>query len=46
VVYCHVGVRSAIIAEQLRAEGFTNVANLKGGYRRWVDDVDPSLTRY
>ena len=46
VVYCHVGVRSAIIADQLRTRGFTNVANLKGGYRAWVDEVDPSLTRY
>ena len=46
VVYCHVGVRSAIIADQLRTRGFTKVANLKGGYRAWADEVDPSLTRY
>jgi molybdopterin/thiamine biosynthesis adenylyltransferase/rhodanese-related sulfurtransferase len=46
VVYCHVGVRSAIIAQQLRTRGIADVANLKGGYRGWVDEVDPGLTRY
>jgi adenylyltransferase/sulfurtransferase len=46
VVYCHVGVRSAIIAQQLRAGGFEEIANLKGGYRGWVDEVDPTLARY
>jgi rhodanese-related sulfurtransferase len=46
VVYCHVGVRSAIIAQQLRTRGVADVANLKGGYRGWVDEVDPALTRY
>jgi molybdopterin/thiamine biosynthesis adenylyltransferase/rhodanese-related sulfurtransferase len=46
VVYCHVGVRSALVAETLRALGFPDVANLKGGYLAWTEDVDPSLTRY
>jgi molybdopterin/thiamine biosynthesis adenylyltransferase/rhodanese-related sulfurtransferase len=46
VVYCHVGVRSAIIAEQLRNRGYPRVSNLKGGYLAWADEVDPSLTRY
>ena len=46
VVYCHVGVRSAIIAEQLRSRGYPRVSNLKGGYLAWADEVDPSLTRY
>jgi rhodanese-related sulfurtransferase len=46
VVYCHLGVRSAIIAGQLQDRGYSQVANLKGGYRAWVDEVDPSLSRY
>jgi adenylyltransferase/sulfurtransferase len=46
VVYCHVGVRSALIALQLRRDGFQDVANLKGGYRAWVEEVDPTLARY
>jgi molybdopterin/thiamine biosynthesis adenylyltransferase/rhodanese-related sulfurtransferase len=46
VVYCHVGVRSALVAETLRSLGFRAVFNLKGGYRAWVQEVDPSLPRY
>lgn len=46
VVYCHVGVRSALIVERLRNAGFPEVANLKGGYLAWVDQVEPGLVRY
>lgn len=46
VVFCHVGVRSALIAQELRRRGFEMVANLKGGYRAWVDRVEPELPRY
>ena len=46
VVYCHVGVRSALIADLLRTLGFRSVANLKGGYLAWTHDVDPTLPRY
>ncbi|MFH1763422.1 MAG: molybdopterin-synthase adenylyltransferase MoeB [Gemmatimonadota bacterium] len=46
VVYCHVGVRSALVVEALMAEGFEEVFNLKGGYLAWVDEVDPDLPRY
>jgi adenylyltransferase/sulfurtransferase len=46
VVYCHVGVRSALIADTLRTQGFRSVANLKGGYLAWTHEVDPSLPRY
>lgn len=46
VVLCHVGVRSALVARELRRRGFSDVANLKGGYLAWVDGVDSSLTRY
>jgi adenylyltransferase/sulfurtransferase len=46
VVYCHVGVRSALVAQSLRANGFEEVYNLRGGYLAWIDDVDPTLPRY
>jgi sulfur-carrier protein adenylyltransferase/sulfurtransferase len=46
VVYCHVGVRSALVVEALRGQGMDRVWNLRGGYLAWVDDVDPSLPRY
>jgi adenylyltransferase/sulfurtransferase len=46
VVYCHVGVRSALAVESLMRKGFPEVSNLKGGYLAWVDDVDPHLSRY
>ena len=46
VVYCHVGVRSALVVEVLRARGLDRVWNLRGGYLAWVDEVDPSLPRY
>lgn len=46
VVFCHVGVRSAQVAAILKARGFEDVANLRGGYLSWREDVDPSLPRY
>lgn len=46
VVYCHVGVRSAVVAQALRSMGFHEVFNLTGGYRAWVERVDPSLPDY
>ena len=46
VVYCHVGVRSALVAEALLREGFREVSNLRGGYLAWADDVNPNLPRY
>jgi adenylyltransferase/sulfurtransferase len=46
VVYCHVGVRSAMVVASLRSRGFRDAANLRGGYLAWADEVDPSLPRY
>jgi hydroxyacylglutathione hydrolase len=37
VLQCQGGSRSAIGASLLRARGFTNVANLAGGYAAWRD---------
>lgn len=41
VVYCSVGYRSAGVAQTLQAQGFTNVANLKGSIFRWANDGRP-----
>jgi adenylyltransferase/sulfurtransferase len=46
VVYCRVGVRSALVARTLMNRGFRDVYNLKGGYFGWADQVDPDLPRY
>jgi len=46
VVYCHHGTRSGMVADYLRAAGFTRVLNLTGGIDRWSVDVDPSIPRY
>ncbi len=46
IVYCRSGSRSARAAEFLRAQGFTNVLNLKGGVRAWAEEVDPSQPTY
>jgi hydroxyacylglutathione hydrolase len=34
-VHCQGGTRSAIAASLLQAHGFTNVANVAGGFRAW-----------
>ncbi len=46
VVHCKVGGRSAQAVQFLQSKGYTNISNLAGGILRWIDDVDPSLTRY
>ena len=43
---CHHGGRSMRVTQFLRAQGFGNVANLKGGIDRWSVAVDPSVPRY
>jgi adenylyltransferase/sulfurtransferase len=46
IVYCRSGSRSDRAAEFLRAQGFRNVLNLKGGVRAWAEEIDPSLPTY
>ena len=46
VLYCRSGVRSEQAAVGLLAAGYMDVAHLSGGVLAWIDDVDPSLTRY
>jgi rhodanese-related sulfurtransferase len=46
VVYCHGGVRSAMVAGYLEAKGFSPVSNLSGGIDAWSVRVDPKVPRY
>ncbi|MGD8700234.1 MAG: MBL fold metallo-hydrolase [Gemmatimonadales bacterium] len=41
VLHCREGWRSSIAASLLRANGFENVVNLKGGIRAWMNDGNP-----
>ncbi len=43
---CHVGGRSAQMAEEFRGKGFTQVFNVEGGIERWSTEVDTSVPRY
>ncbi len=46
VVHCKSGARSLLAIEKLLPFGFTNLLNLKGGIIQWIEDVNPSLTKY
>ena len=46
VGYCHVGQRSAAVAEYLAQLGFKNAKNLLGGLDYWAKSEDPAMTRY
>lgn len=46
VVHCHAGGRSRRAVEFLLAQGFANVANLKGGITAWAEKIDPTMARY
>jgi rhodanese-related sulfurtransferase len=37
-VYCMAGGRSSKAADQMKADGFTNVHNLEGGFKAWVSN--------
>ena len=39
VVHCQSGARSAAAVSLLRAEGFTNVTELAGGYDAWASQA-------
>ena len=46
VVYCHTGVRSAMVVAYLGTLGFPRVLNLEGGIDRWSVEVDRRVPRY
>jgi molybdopterin/thiamine biosynthesis adenylyltransferase/rhodanese-related sulfurtransferase len=41
LVYCGIGVRSAAVADELRQRGYSAVASLAGGIRRWRSEGCP-----
>jgi adenylyltransferase/sulfurtransferase len=46
VLYCHHGVRSALLADELETKGFNNVASLCGGIAAWSEKVDRKVPQY
>ena len=46
IVYCHMGVRSAMVTQWLRENEFPHAQSLAGGIDAWSVQVDPSLPRY
>ena len=46
VVHCHHGGRSARAANWLRANGYPQAQNLRGGIDAWAAEIDLSLARY
>jgi len=46
VVLCHHGIRSAMVVNYLRNNGFEKVFNLDGGINRWAFDVEPEMAKY
>jgi len=46
VVHCRSGARSAKAVEAMRAAGFRNAWNVRGGILAWIDRIDSTLTRY
>ena len=46
VLQCKSGARSSNIARYLEQQGFTNVYNLSGGIFAWIDQIDPSMSKY
>ncbi len=46
VVYCKSGGRSARAVALLRERGFARALNLTGGILSWINEIDPSQTRY
>jgi molybdopterin/thiamine biosynthesis adenylyltransferase/rhodanese-related sulfurtransferase len=46
VIHCKSGMRSARACGILKAAGFKQVRNMKGGILAWSDKVDPSVPKY
>ena len=46
VLQCKSGGRSGNVTRYLMQQGFTNVYNLAGGIFAWIEQVDPSMSKY
>jgi rhodanese-related sulfurtransferase len=40
---CHLGQRSAFVADWMNRQGYDKVYSLAGGIDAWADEVDPSV---
>jgi rhodanese-related sulfurtransferase len=45
LIYCSIGYRSELVAQQLREQGFKNAFNLYGGIFEWVNQGNLVLNR-
>lgn len=43
IIMCRTGSRSSKAVSYLEQNEFENVANLKGGLKKWAEEIDPSL---
>ncbi len=46
VVHCRSGARSAQAVQFMRARGFEQAKNLRGGVLAWSREIDPSMPTY
>jgi adenylyltransferase/sulfurtransferase len=46
IVMCRSGIRSGQVVDALKAKGFNNLANLKGGILAWAREIDTTLPTY
>jgi len=46
VVMCHHGMRSRMVMQFLRNQGFANAINLEGGIDAWAALIEPGMARY
>ena len=46
VVMCHHGMRSRMVTQFLRGQGYANAINLEGGIDAWAALVEPGMARY
>ena len=46
IVVCHHGMRSAMVTDFLRNNGFNDAWNLAGGIDAWSRHIEPDMPRY
>ena len=46
IVVCRTGRRSLQATLWLRAQGYPNTINLRGGVHLWSDQIDPTMRKY
>ena len=44
--FCKVGGRSAMAVAFLKSQGYTHLANVKGGIQAWSEEIDPAIPQY